>query len=314
MHQHTATLTSCPLAGAVLDWRFHQAETVVFQLRGRSIWRTKMGQVEHPRRCFHPQSWLWDDMIHIAKVHRMATVDRTSLGFLATPDEDLNVFKEHGEEVAANQQDYVLKPGSVAYLPAGAWFNVETKGPGALWIEIQLSSMTYEELALTALKHIALGDKRWRTGVQLYPGNRGQLKTTRHYMGECVVSLCGDMSKLEGGDLLPEYLGTEDMHELIARGLIHDTSISRATRSIEVDLTNPKFKLKHEKVFKNATYRVNPVAVLMSEAEIPCFTVGDGTGACHCQRFCFRKEVSRPEEDSKTKVKTKRGTRRAHAP
>ncbi|CAI5712268.1 unnamed protein product [Hyaloperonospora brassicae] len=275
MRQHTATLTSCPLEGAVLDWRFHRTETVVFQLRGESIWRTKMSQVELPCQCFHPQSWLQDDMIRISKVHRMATIDKTSVGFLSTPDEDRSVLNKD-EQVAAKQREFVLKPGSVAYLPSGAWFKVETKGPTALWIEVQLSSTTYEELALSALEQIALGDKRWRTGVQLYPGNRAQLKTSRHRMEACIESLYNDLTKLEGGDLLPEYMGTEDMQELIAHGLIHKTRTSSTSTSIEVDLTNPKFKLKHEKVFRNATYRVNPVAVLMSDADIPHLTVHEG--------------------------------------
>ncbi|POM62992.1 hypothetical protein PHPALM_27789 [Phytophthora palmivora] len=83
------------------------------------------------------------------------------------------------------------------------------------------------------------------------------------------------MTQLEGGDLLPEYLGTEDLQDLIAEGLIQDVSKSPDSTHIEVDLTNPKFKLKREKVFKDADYRVNPLAVLMSTDEVPHLSIED---------------------------------------
>ncbi|CAI5744708.1 unnamed protein product [Peronospora destructor] len=279
MRQHTATLMSCPLEKAILDWRFHRTETVVFQLGGKSTWKIKRSQVEHPLQCFHPKSWQLDNMTHVAKTHRVATIDKATLEFLSTPAEDLDVFDKPGDQKATTQGHHLLKPGSVAYLPAGAWFEVKTQGLNALWIEVQLASMTYENLVFSALKQLAWGDRQWRMGVQLYPDNRGQFKATRHHVEACLKSLRNEMTELEGGDLLPEYLGTEDMHDLVARGLIHDTGMSpNLTRDIEVDLTNPKFKLKHEKIFKDAAYRVNPVAVLMSVAEIPHLPVHDRVG------------------------------------
>ncbi|CAH0474859.1 unnamed protein product [Peronospora belbahrii] len=275
MRQHSANLVSCPLEGAVLDWRFHRTETVVFQLGGTSIWKTRMSQVEYPLECFHPESWLLDDMIHVAKTHRVATMDKATSGTLFTPAEDVGAFNDRDEEFS-EQKKFLLKPGSVVYLAAGAWFEVETQGPNALWMEVQLASMTYENLAFSALKQLAWGDKQWRMGVQLYPGNRGQFKATRHHVEACMKSLCNEMAEVEGSDLLPEYLGTEDMNDLIDRGLIQDRSVSSKSRRIEVDLTNPKFKLKHEKVFKDAAYRVNPVAVLSNVAEIPHLPVPEG--------------------------------------
>ncbi|RQM12504.1 hypothetical protein DD237_008388 [Peronospora effusa] len=283
MQQHTATLMSCPLADSIVDWRFHRTETVVFQLGGKSVWKIKRSQVEHPLQCFHPESWQLDNMTHVVKTHRVATIDKATLGFLSTPAEDLDVFDKPRDQEATTQGHHLLKPGSVAYLPAGAWFEVKTQGLNALWIEVQLASMTYENLMFSALKQLAWGDKQWRMGVQLYPGNRGQFKATRHHVEACLKSLRNKMTELEGGDLLPEYRGTDDMHDLVARGLIHDTGMSPyLTRNIEVDLTNPKFKLKHEKIYKDAAYRVNPVAVLMSVAEIPHLPVHESvkcTGA-----------------------------------
>ncbi|KAG6604598.1 JmjC domain [Phytophthora cinnamomi] len=239
-------------------------------LGSKSMWKMKKGQVECPQQCFHPESWLLDDTAHVAKAHCLASMDKDTLGFLAPPGDDLHVFDDNesggaGEE----QQEYMLKPGSVAYLPAGAWFEVETQGPNSMWLEIQLVSMPYRDLVFSALNQLAMGDKQWRMGVQLYPGDRNQAKAIRHHAEACVKSLCNDVKGLNGGDLLPEYLCTEDMQDLMALGLLHNVNVSLSSTSFEVDLTNPKFKLKHEKVFKDADYRVNPVAVLMSADEIP---------------------------------------------
>ncbi|GMF23356.1 unnamed protein product [Phytophthora lilii] len=283
MHRHTATLVSCPQEETVLDWRFHRTEMVVFQLRGKSVLKLKKSHVEHPLHCFHPESWFLNDTMHAAKAHRVATEDKGTLGFLAPPGDDMHVFDEdeNGDAPSVEPKEHMMKPGSVAYVPAGVWFETETQDNHALWLEVQLASVTYDELVFSALKQLAWGDKQWRMGVQLYPGDRGHGKQTRHHITACIKSLRSEMNELEEGDLLPEYAVTEDLRELIAEGLIHETSKSPTSTSIEVDLTNPGFKLKHVKVFKDAAYRVNPVAVIMSTDEIPHLEVDDTQAAGH---------------------------------
>ncbi|GMF59384.1 unnamed protein product [Phytophthora fragariaefolia] len=270
MSNHKASVVSCPQEGTLLDWRFHRTETVLFQLGGESLCKMKMGQVEHPLQCFHPESWLLDDVAHVAKTHRVASMNKDALGFLSAPGEDLEVFDDSEiGDVGEEQHEHMLKPGSVAYLPAGAWFEIETQGSNSLWLEVQLSSMTYQDLVFSALKQLAWSDKQWRMGVQLYPGDRSQTKATRHHAEACIKLLKNEMMELEGSDLLPEYLCTVDMQNLVAQGILHDVRTSIGSTSFEVDLTSPRFKLKHKKIFKDAAYRVNPVAVLLNADEIP---------------------------------------------
>ncbi|KAE9021790.1 hypothetical protein PR001_g13298 [Phytophthora rubi] len=273
MDGHKAHLVSCPQGGTLLDWRFHRTETVVFQLGGKSLWKLKMGHVEHPLHCFHPDSWLLEATAHVAKAHRVASMDKDALGFLGPPGDDLHVFDVNG---SGEQEEYMLKPGSVAYVPAGAWFEVETQGPNSMWLEVQLASMTCQDLVFSALKQLAWGDKQWRMGLQLYPGDRNRTRSVRHHVRACIESLHGASEELEMTDLLPEYLCTEDMPDLASLGLLHNLKRSPTCTSFEVDLTNPRLKLKHEKIFKDASYRVNPVAVLVSADEIPHIRTDEG--------------------------------------
>ncbi|KAK1933983.1 hypothetical protein P3T76_011743 [Phytophthora citrophthora] len=143
-------------------------------------------------------------------------------------------------------------------------------------MEVELSSMMCEELMLLALKQLASDDKQARKRLQIQAGNRDQIKAMRYHLHNCMLSLSNEMTKLEGRDLVPEYLCTDDLQDLVSRGLIRDVSKLPASRSIEVDLTNPKFKLKREKIFKDAKYRVNPVALLLRADKIPHRGVKEG--------------------------------------
>ncbi|KAG6959406.1 hypothetical protein JG687_00008800 [Phytophthora cactorum] len=271
MARHSAKIVSCPREETVLDWQFHRPETVVFLLSGKAMWRTKKSQMEYPADCFHPDSWQLEDVAHIAKVHRVSSMEQPSLGILAPPGDDFDVFDENLTVTGASEerQEHLLKSGSVLYLPAGVWFETETQGVNTLWLEVQLDAFTYEELVFSALRQLGLSDKQWRMRLQLYPGDRHQIQQARHHIEGCIRSLSKEMTELDGGDVLPEYLGTEDMQELVAGGLVQVTNKKPDSTSIAVDLTNPRFKLKHAKVFRDAAYRVNPVAVLMSTEEIP---------------------------------------------
>ncbi|KUF93091.1 L-type lectin-domain containing receptor kinase VII.1 [Phytophthora nicotianae] len=271
MARHTAKIVSCPLEDTVLDWQFHRSETVVFQLSGRSMWRLKKSQVEYPVECFHPDSWQIGDVAQIAKVHRLSSMNHSNTGFLAPPGDDIDVFDENVNVagVSDEPEENLLKSGSVLYIPAGVWFETKTLGVNTLWLEVQLGSFTYEELVFSAVKQLVLSDKQCRMRVQLYSGNRHQIKQARHHAEACIQSLRKEMAELDGSDVLPEYLATEDMQELVAQGLIQVTNKSSNSTSIAVDLTNPRFKLKHSKIFRDAAYRVNPVAVLMRAEEIP---------------------------------------------
>ncbi|ETM98788.1 hypothetical protein PPTG_19334 [Phytophthora nicotianae INRA-310] len=271
MARHTAKIVSCPLEDTVLDWQFHRSETVVFQLSGRSMWRLKKSQVEYPVECFHPDSWQIGDVAQIAKVHRLSSMNHSNTGFLAPPGDDIDVFDENVNVagVSDEPEENLLKSGSVLYIPAGVWFETKTLGVNTLWLEVQLGSFTYEELVFSAVKQLVLSDKQCRMRVQLYSGNRHQIKQARHHAEVCIQSLRKEMAELDGSDVLPEYLATEDMQELVAQGLIQVTNKSSNSTSIAVDLTNPRFKLKHSKIFRDAAYRVNPVAVLMRAEEIP---------------------------------------------
>ncbi|KAL3666254.1 hypothetical protein V7S43_008505 [Phytophthora oleae] len=249
MHQHTAKVVSCPRDGIGLDWRFRQTETVVFQLRGKATWKLKKGEVELP-------------------LERRTGTE----GFLLPPREDLHVFDEEGSE-KNELLKHLLKPGSVAYVPAGVWFQMTTKGESALWIEVELSSMSYATLVLLAMKQLTHGYKQARKRLQIHQGDRNQAKSVRRHLEACIQALRNEMTELKGTDLVPEYRCTDDLPDLISRGLIRDVSTSPDCLSIEVDLTNPNLKLKHEKVFKDAVYRVNPVALLLREDFIPHRTV-----------------------------------------
>lgn len=185
---------------------------------------------------------------------------------------------------------------------SGAWFEVKTQGRNALWIEVQLVLTTYENLAFAALKQLAWGDKQWQMGVQLYPDNRSQFNATRHHVEACLKSLRNEMIKLEGSDLLPEY-----------RDMKTYTSMSPNMTSIEVDLTSPKFKLKYEKVFIDAAYRVNPVALLISVAEIPHLPVQEGVASADAENQTSRtvrtpyralKKNSKPKPKQKLTLRT----------
>ncbi|KAF1772391.1 JmjC domain [Phytophthora cactorum] len=254
MARHSAKIVSCPREETVLDWQFHRPETVVFLLSGKAMWRTKKSQVEYPADCFHPDSWQLEDVAHIAKVHRVSSMEQPSLGILAPPGDDFDVFDENLTVTGASEerQEHLLKSGSVLYLPAGVWFETETQGVNTLWLEVQLDAFTYEELVFSALRQLGLSDKQWRMRLQLYPGDRHQIQQARHHIEGCIRSLSKEMTELDGGDVLPEYLGTEDMQELVAGGLVQVTNKKPDSTSIAVDLTNPRFKLKHAKVFRDA--------------------------------------------------------------
>ncbi|KAG1693826.1 hypothetical protein DVH05_022928 [Phytophthora capsici] len=277
MQQHRVNIVSCPQDDVGLDWRFRQTETVVFQLRGEATWKLKRGKVDYPLCNFEPQTWLMEEMAQLAKVHGLAAGGTGTKGFLLSPREELSVFNVDGS--GENEVlEHLLRAGSVAYVPAGVWFYSTTHGKNTLWLEVELSSMTYETLALSALKHLACGDKQAPKRLQIHRGNRDQIKTTRCHLQTQILSLRSKMIELEGADLLPEYLCTDDLQELISRGLIRVLSKSPGSPlSIEVDLTNPKFKLKHEKVYKDARYRVNPIALLLREDEIPHRSVNEGS-------------------------------------
>ncbi|KAG3113467.1 hypothetical protein PI125_g7302 [Phytophthora idaei] len=200
--------------------------SVVFLLSGKVLWRTKKSQVEYPVDCFHPDSWQLEDVAHIAKVHRVSSIEQPSLGILAPPGDDFDVFDENLTVAGASEerQEHVLKSGSVLYLPAGVWFETETQGVNTLWLEVQLDAFTYEELVFSALRQLGLSDKQWRMRLQLYPGDRHQIQQARHHIEGCIRSLSKEMTELDGGDVLPEYLGTEDMQELVAGGLVQVTN------------------------------------------------------------------------------------------
>ncbi|KAF4129959.1 hypothetical protein GN958_ATG20851 [Phytophthora infestans] len=271
MARHTAKIVSCPQEETVLDWQFHRSETVIFQLSGKSLWRTKKSSVDYPVDCFHPASWQLEDVAQIAKGHCLSSTSDARVGFLAPPSGDFDVFDENATmaDVSGETQKHLLKSGSVLYLPAGVWFETETQGANSLWLEVQLDSFTYEELVLSAVKQLALSGKQWRMRVQLCPGDRHQIQQARHHAEGCIQSLCKEMKEINGRDVLPEYLVTQDLQELVDQGLVQVTSQTAESTSLAVDLTNPRFKLKHVKVFRDSTYRVNPVAVLMSTDEIP---------------------------------------------
>ncbi|KAG7383811.1 hypothetical protein PHYPSEUDO_003294 [Phytophthora pseudosyringae] len=265
MHLHVARFVNCPLDETILDWQFRRSETVVFQLRGKAMWRLKKSRVEYPLASFHPESWQLEDVAHDAKVQRLA-----SMGCLAPPGEDVDVFDESATAAGATElHEHTLTPGAVLYLPAGVWFEAETQGRNTLWLEVQLGSLNYKELVCSALVQLCSSDKQGRMGLQLYPGNRTQTKQARHHAEACFKSLREELTKVEGGDVLPEYLVTEDMEELVAEGLVQVTDKTLASTSVVVDLTNPRFKLKRVKVFRGAAYRVNPIALLMNIDEIP---------------------------------------------
>ncbi|KAL4114432.1 hypothetical protein PRIC2_014370 [Phytophthora ramorum] len=270
MHQHTAKLASCPEQGTAVNWRFHRTEMVVFQLAGKALWKLRMGPVHNPLSCYHPDSWLLDNAAEVDKVHRVCTLKKHALGSLTPPFDELDVFDENTSTQEADEElhEHMLKPGSVAYLPAGTWFETETKEKNVVWLEVQLEAMTYEALLLAAVKQLAWREQSMRMKVQLYPGNRGEARRVRSHMGACMKSLRDEIAVLDTSDLVPEYLVTDDLRDLRAQGLLRETSRSSASTSFEVDLTNPKFKLKHVKVFSEFAYRVNPVAVLRSVDEI----------------------------------------------
>jgi len=270
LKKHRAKVVSCPQDGTVLDWQFHKTETVAFQLRGKAVWNVKKSRMKHPLQSFHPQSWSFDDIASAAKVHRVASMGEGSVGFLAPPGEDDTFDESLSEDVGAGQEEaFPLEPGSVVYVPDGAWFEVESHGTDALWLEVQLASTSREELVFSAWRQLAWGDEQWRMPVRIYPGDRAQAKQLLQDVDARAKSLG---FALEG-------LLTDDLQELIAEGLVVDISTSSDVRSLEVDLTDPRFKLerlKHSKVFCNAVYRVNPVAVLVSADEIPHLAAQEG--------------------------------------
>ncbi|RLN63382.1 hypothetical protein BBP00_00004182 [Phytophthora kernoviae] len=287
MHQHTAKFVSCPQTGTILDWRFHKTETVVFQLRGKTLWKTKMGPAHHPVRCFHPESWRLEDVSELSKVHRVASMSRSALSSLALPFDDVRIFDGRESDsdnaslgmIASTEQlqEYILKPGSVVYLPAGMWFETETKGKNSLWLEVQLAPVASGMVALSALMQLAWRDDKFRIGLSLHPGSRNGANSARQCMEGCLQALRHRLASLEASDLLPEYMFTDDLRELVADGAIIDTSESPMSMRIEVDLRNPRLKVKHVKVFKESRYRVNPVAVLMNVDEIPYLDRRDET-------------------------------------
>ncbi|RLN87490.1 hypothetical protein BBJ28_00004804 [Nothophytophthora sp. Chile5] len=277
MRRHTAKIVSCPLPGTVLDWQFHRNDTFIFQLSGKALWKMKKSYVNNPLRCFHPHSRLLEDVEQVVKVHQLATMDKPGLESLAPPFDALHIFDDDEAESdgdgttggATQLQEHMLKPGSMAYLPAGVWFETEAVEERAMWLEVQLAAVTYEELAFSALRQLTWRDEKWRQRLIVHPGNRSHALSARRRMTELLQDLHHKLDLLEPRDLLPEYLVLENLQELIAGGPTRAATESAALTEVEVDLTSSTFKPKHVKIFKDATYRVNPIAVLLSAEQLP---------------------------------------------
>ncbi|RLN20989.1 hypothetical protein BBJ28_00008052 [Nothophytophthora sp. Chile5] len=276
MRRHTAKIVSCPLSGTVLDWQFHRNDTFIFQLSGKALWKMKESFVSNPLQCFHPHSRLLEDVEQVVKVHQLARMHKPGLESLAPPFDALHIFDDDEEDSdgdgttggAAQLQEHMLNPGSMAYLPAGVWFETEAVEECAMWLEVQLAAVTYEELAFSALRQLTWRDEKWRERLIVHPDNRSHASSARRHMTELLQDLHHKIDSLEPRDLLPEYLVLENLQELVAGGPTRAAIESAALTEVEVDLTSSTFKPKHVKIFKDGTYRVNPIAVLLSAEQL----------------------------------------------
>ncbi|CEG35525.1 JmjC domain [Plasmopara halstedii] len=298
MSRHRVKLVSCPKNETVLDWQFHRIETIVFILRGKSKWRLKSSQVPYPLACFHPTSWQLDDVAEIAKLHRLASNNSSTLECSA-PSETFEIFEENAAtEVTNTIQEHVLRSGSVVYIPAGVWFETETLGTNNMWLEVQLCSVSWREWISSAVMQLCGSDEQMRRGVQLYPSDFNQINSMRHYAESYIQALCREINDLDGKDLFPEYLASEEMQNLVKEGLVHVTTTPALT-SFTVDLTNPRFSLKHVQVSRDAAYRVNPIAILLKTEEIPHLSPRDQVLAEHSTQKLHRALIKTPKPKPK---------------
>lgn len=245
----------------VLEWQFHRSECFVFVLQGSALWKLKAGGARHPLRCFHPRSRSLKEADDVVKVLGLAEEHRgEGPARMSPPFDDSRVFDDLVDDTD-DVEEAAVGPGAVVYMPAGTWYEVET-AKDAVWLEIHLLPMTYEQVVMTALRPLLWRSDKWRAPF-FGGGAQDSGREAREQVGELLEDLQEKIATLTPNDVVPEYM------LLDGEG---DRDDGGGELDLDIDLRKRvpfRGAGKHLRIQNGAAFRVNPSAALLRADEIP---------------------------------------------
>ena len=127
--------------GHTTDWHWDFQHNFTLQLSGVKRWTLQRGPIDHPLRACTP---------HYAAPD--AVEPQLKAGRLSSPDLE---FGKPAANSASSTKQIILNPGDVLYFPAGMWHRVETLEPG-ISINVSLMATNYAQLVSSSLQHYLL--------------------------------------------------------------------------------------------------------------------------------------------------------------
>lgn len=249
-------------SGTALGWSFHRSETFVFILRGTALWKMKPGGLHHPLQCLHSSSRSLIENAVAIKENALGLDRSTRRPELVPPFE--HVFDDL-EDDAEGLLDQIVDAGTVVYMPGGTWYQAASEHD-AVWLEIHVGSMTYEELVMSGLRTLLRRDEKWGEPVLL-----GSTNDDGHAVCQKVGHLLEDLQQkiplLKPNDLVPKFM-------MLGKSIDAESTSEGGETTLKVDL-RADFSLgevgkKRLRLGMSSAFHVNLLAVLVRSDEIPC--------------------------------------------
>lgn len=172
----------------VTPWHWDAQENFTVQLTGTKRWSVRAADIPHVLTNLHPSSSNQNGKREDMKVHRTCTNNE-----ITQPIEGY-WGPEHGVYT------FLLRPGSVMYLPAGIWHRVEAEDEeGSLSINFSMGGARWADFFQRRVATLLWKDPRWRERIHVKSPS-----AAREHLRQLLQTLPGLLSNVTPEDLLPD--------------------------------------------------------------------------------------------------------------
>ncbi|GAB5361849.1 hypothetical protein AAMO2058_000748100 [Amorphochlora amoebiformis] len=204
----------------VTPWHFDAQHNFTIQLSGFKSWKVARSGIANPMTNLHPSSTNMGALMENIKLHRTYTSSSldppvyTNLENSAKNAKDFSQF-----------HSFVLRPGSVAYVPAGWWHTVQSFDPNvspsvdssiSVSINMSVDAGRWADLLMSRLKGLVARDARWRQRIQV-----SSLPSAQTHLGLLLSSLKSSLEALTPSHFLPPAMLLEHRTRVIHLGGSH---------------------------------------------------------------------------------------------
>lgn len=209
----------------VTDWHFDAQENFTIQLTGRKRWSISPGVFCPVTNHTNPKNIATEKYDEHRKVHASYA-----------PAADVEPPKDFSQA-----QTFVLRPGSVMYVPAGYWHHVTCDSDeGSLSINFSMSTSSWLDLLMNSLGQHLWKYQHWRENIIVKDPS-----SARAHLRALLTNLPREIGLLSARDFLPQGLFREHKER--------EVNVDTSEQGTEVEIT------------KDTVLRRNPVAVISKD-------------------------------------------------